>query len=203
MKSILLFAVFISLFFAKLSIAENKTNPMLFSVEKTNEIKSEEEILESLLYTKEEMIRILDALSRYLNKDKTQEKNEIIGGGSEIYNFTGKNIKNLANFDSSVYLDSILFFSKKNWSIWANGRKISNDDSSSDSVIVRNINEEFVDLSWMIHKGKWKIISTGQEEKYRNSFKENGDKIEIMFRLKPNQTYLLIDNKVIEGKENM
>lgn len=103
------------------------------------------------------------------------------------------------NAKSYVYLASILYNDKKNWAIWISGNKITSaDNDSKKELYVKSITHDEVKMRWTISISKWKILSGKSDESLAPKINENGQ-IEINFTLKPNQTFVLNANQVVEG----
>ena len=123
--------------------------------------------------------------------------------GNDLNAETGTDIAAKAAEESEksyIYLASIIYFTAKDWAIWINDQKITAETNSKDKEIyLKSVQKDRVKVVWKMNLTKWKIISG------RNSVelapKVNADnKIEIEFELKPNQTYILTSNNVVEGR---
>lgn len=108
-------------------------------------------------------------------------------------------LKNLENEKSYIYLASIIYFNSKNWIVWINDKKItSKTNDPQKELFVRSVTKDQVKILWKLSLSKWKIISGKKEEFAPKINSEN--QIEVRFQLKPNQTFILSSNKVVEGK---
>lgn len=100
---------------------------------------------------------------------------------------------------SYIYLASLLYFGKENWVIWINDKKITSDDNDmTNEFYVKNITKKSVNIVWKLGITKWKII-TGKSDDQIPEINEN-NQIVNNFKLEPNQTYILADNSITEGK---
>jgi len=100
---------------------------------------------------------------------------------------------------SYIYLASLLYFNQKSWVVWINDRKITSaENDPKNEFYIKNITKSSAELIWKLGITKWKII-TGKSE---DQIPEVNDDNQIVnsFKLKPNQTYVLIDNSIVEGR---
>lgn len=103
------------------------------------------------------------------------------------------------NEKSYIYLASLLYFNPNSWVVWINDKKITSDENDPEKEFyIKHINRNYIDLVWTLGVTKWKII-TGKND---NQLPEKNDKNQIVnsFKLRPNQTYVLADDSVVEGK---
>lgn len=107
--------------------------------------------------------------------------------------------KNRENEKSYIYLASIIYFSPKDWIVWINERKItSQTNDPKKELYVESIKKDRATILWKLSLSKWRVISGKSEDLAPKTNSDN--QIEIHFELKPNQTYILSANKVVEGK---
>jgi len=101
---------------------------------------------------------------------------------------------------ANVYLNSILYISKDNWSVWLNGQKITNETNDEDNELyLLEVSKNKVIVLWSVSISKWEIIVPDLE--YLKTVEVNEDnEVENIFTLRPNQTYLPIEDRVVEGK---
>lgn len=101
---------------------------------------------------------------------------------------------------ANVYLNSILYISPSRWSVWINNNKITNETNSSDSeIFILNVAKEKVIILWKVSLSKWEIIVPDPD--YLETVEINEyNEVENIFTLRPNQTYLPLEDKVIEGR---
>ena len=108
-------------------------------------------------------------------------------------------LKNQENEKSYIYLASVIYFNPKDWIVWINEKKItSKTNDPKKELFVESIRKDSAKILWKLNLSKWKIISGRKEEFAPKINAEN--QIEIRFELKPNQTFVLSSNKVVEGK---
>ncbi|HSQ97968.1 MAG TPA: hypothetical protein VLL98_04590 [Rickettsiales bacterium] len=110
--------------------------------------------------------------------------------------------KSLFNFGSGniyIYLNSIMYGSKNNWSIWINGNKITNLNNNSDEIKVLEVFPSLVKLAWTFDINQWEVINPNKIIPESN-YSVKDDKITLIFSLSPNQSFLPITNQIIEGK---
>ncbi len=108
-------------------------------------------------------------------------------------------LKNQENEKSYIYLASVIYFNPKDWIVWINEKKItSKTNDPKKELFVESIKKDSAKILWKLSLSKWKIISGRKEEFAPKTNSEN--QIEIRFELKPNQTFVLSSNKVVEGK---
>ncbi len=101
---------------------------------------------------------------------------------------------------SYIYLNSILYFPPNSWSVWVNDKKISSEDNKKTAEFyVKAIDNNEVNIIWTISISKWKILSGKKSESSAPKINKNSQ-VEISFRLKPNQTYILSSGTVVEGR---
>jgi hypothetical protein len=108
-------------------------------------------------------------------------------------------LKNQENEKSYIYLASVIYFNPKDWIVWINEKKItSKTNDPKKELFVESIRKDSAKILWKLSLSKWKIISGRKEEFAPKINSEN--QIEISFELRPNQTFVLSSNKVVEGK---
>ena len=97
---------------------------------------------------------------------------------------------------SRLHLGSVLYFSNKVWSVWINKKKITAaSNKESNEIYIQKINGQKVDIIWTLGLSKWKVLMGTNISPKVNSLNQ----IEIKITLHPNQTFLLRENKIIEG----
>ncbi len=161
----------------------------------------------SLMYDEEEIDNIARALDAYrngrdytvddalLSDEEKKEKARKLDGARKLYN---KEIEE--NERSYVYFASMMYFSPKDWTIWINNTKItSQDNKPQKEFFVRSIDQDGVRIRWSLGVSKWRILS-GKTLDNSEPKINNNNQVEIDLSLKPNQTYILGSNKIIEGR---
>ncbi len=104
------------------------------------------------------------------------------------------------NKKSFLYLGSVLYYSPQDWAIWINDVKVaSNDNHPKKEFFVRAIDSESVKVRWSLGISKWKIL-TGKNDDDQTPPVNADNQVVINFTLRPNQTYVLGTNSVVEGR---
>jgi hypothetical protein len=104
------------------------------------------------------------------------------------------------NERSKIHLGSILYFSENSWVIWLNKNKISaSDNKASNEFYVESIDGNEVVVLWSLSLTKWRVLS-GRSNNDDAPKTNASNRVTLRFTLMPNQTYLLRDDVVIEGK---
>jgi hypothetical protein len=101
---------------------------------------------------------------------------------------------------SYIYLASIMYYDPQDWVVWINDKKITTKNNiKKNELYIKKLNESQADIVWKLSVSKWKIISGKKSEE--SAPKINRDnQVEIYFTLKPNQTFMLVNNEVVEGR---
>jgi len=135
------------------------------------------------------MIQILTSLESGISFDQDDGK-KIVNGDAldEILDDT----------IISVYLNSILYISEDLWSVWANGEKIISYNDKNKEIRVLSISPDEVKFLWTISKIKWDIINANNTIK-KEVYTINDERVNMIFTLKPNQSFVPSLNKIIEG----
>ena len=101
---------------------------------------------------------------------------------------------------SYIYLASIIYFNQKDWVIWINDQKITpKTNQKSKELYIKKVHANQIDVIWKLSITKWKIISGKKSETIAPKINKD-NQIEVYFSLKPNQTFMLSNNSVVEGK---
>ncbi len=104
------------------------------------------------------------------------------------------------NEKSYIYLASLMYFNPKDWVIWINENKITSKNNAKEKELyVESVQKDQIKILWKLSISKWKIISGYSSERAIPKTNEN-NQIEIRFSLKPNQTFVLSTNTIVEGK---
>lgn len=162
-------------------------------------IKKVNRIYTSLMFTEENIKDIFKALpnssigipDQFINSPFANN-----GGNNQVED----NIV-FDNTSFSLYLNSIMYISPTNWAVWMNGNKITNLTNGSSDISVVAVSPLYVTFVWNVTSTQWDIINEKKlvpETKYKQ---ENG-LVHLYFTLSPNQTYLPVLNKVLEGNLN-
>ncbi len=104
------------------------------------------------------------------------------------------------NEKSYLYLASILYLSPKNWSIWIGDQKITAQTNDKNrELYVKSISKDKAKILWKLSLSKWKIITGKRSDESIPKINQN-NQVENVFEIRPNQTFMLNENKVMEGK---
>ncbi len=164
----------------------------------------------SLMFDDREIDNIERAVESYKNKqvfildENSENKQDPANSDSEDISEKIKNSlingqEDDLNPNSYIYLASIIYSSSDNWAIWLNNKKITSESNKSDKeLFVKSIDKNKVSIQWNVSPTKLKVLVGSKAE---DNFKTNANGlIEIKFSLRPNQTYILGNDKVVEGK---
>lgn len=152
----------------------------------------------SLMFSYDESVKIKEAVDSYRNdpldpilreeKLKSQESNQV-----------KEEDKN--ENQSNIYLASILFLNQNNWAVWINNEKINSENNNRDNeLFIKSISKNDINLIWQMSISKWKILSGYSAESNITPELNKDNKVEVLISLKPNQTFILKNSKIIEGK---
>ncbi|MBM3579348.1 MAG: hypothetical protein FJX34_01080 [Alphaproteobacteria bacterium] len=104
------------------------------------------------------------------------------------------------NEKSYIYLASIIYFGRDDWAVWINNQKITTaSNMESNEMYLTDVEPSRVKFLWRISVSKWKILS-GQKSEILAPKINDRNQVEIEFELHPNQTFMLTNRNVIEGK---
>lgn len=104
------------------------------------------------------------------------------------------------NEKSYIYLGSILYLTPKDWVVWINNQKITSTTNKIGSEIyVKSVEKDKVKIYWTLSVSKWKILSGNQSEESAPKINAK-NQVEVNFELKPNQTFVLSNGVVVEGR---
>jgi hypothetical protein len=161
--------------------------------------------LKSIMYDEEQFSNLEKAIEALRNNQSfVPEGEEINKQSAEDAKKQEEEIKKLEgseeNVKSYVFLSSIMYFSEKQWSLWINDKKfLANANSSENELYFKNVSQDRVSIVWRLSISKWKILSGKKSEEYAPKINEN-NQVEVEFSLKPNQTFILGSNKVVDGR---
>ncbi len=101
---------------------------------------------------------------------------------------------------SYIYLASIIYFNQNDWVVWINDQKITpKTNQKNKELYIKKVYSNQIDVIWKLSITKWKIISGKKSETIAPKINKD-NQIEVSFSLKPNQTFMLSNNSVVEGK---
>ena len=157
--------------------------------------------LQSLFFSDVEIAKIHEAMSMYLrgqgqNANLILDEDDYFNKASEAKQ---QDTQGRYYTYPQFFLESLVFHSDIDWSVWINGQKISHDsEDAGDKLKVRAIDKDKVDLEWA-PSDMAQVIMTA--EKWPNEEvtidRLNGT---VLFTLKPNQTFSSYVLRVLEGK---
>jgi len=104
------------------------------------------------------------------------------------------------NEKSFVYLASIIYFSPNDWAAWINDQKITNQTNNKDKELYLSwVKNDSAKVVWKLSLSKWRILSGQKSDSTPPNINQN-NQVQLEFELKPNQTFALNTNKVLEGR---
>ena len=203
-KNILLFLLV--LFFFNDTIAEeiveqtNQQNQAQKNQSQTNYYQS----YNSIMFSNENIKDISATFPRFYyllnNKGKTASEDEIKQAlDAENISKSRENLVNLEDTNIYIYLNSIMYISKNAWSVWINDSKITNENNENRDIIIKKITPNYINIVWSFDLNQWDIVNPNKiipEDMYK--IKDNI--VSIFLRMSPNQTYIVRDNKIWEGR---
>lgn len=155
------------------------------------ESELESKIISSIMFTREDQTKLANLFLSI--EGRIPYNPNIIAANEE------KQKKERENIRSYIYLGSLMFFDEKNWAVWLNEKKINyrNNDENNE-LYIKYIDKNKVHVVWNLGISKWKII-TGKSD---SEVPPLNDKNMIVneFNLMPNQTFILSNKTVMEGK---
>lgn len=161
----------------------------------------------SLMFTDDEnsnIERAIDSLKNnqiYSPEETEEEKAEAEADPNEKKEVPKvEEKKSDENEKSYIYLASIIYFTAQDWVVWVNEQKITpKTNDRTKELYLRSVQKDQVDIMWTISLSKWKILSGRKSETSAPKINAN-NQVEVGFKLKPNQTFILSTNSVVEGK---
>jgi len=185
---------------------DKKTTSANLAISKDSIAKNLENILnkvplKSLMFDQAQY----DNIEKAIEAMKNNEPLVIDGISSDELN--GKNPKKDKNEDelednakSYLYLSSIIFLSDKNWSLWINNKRYNfQNNLPSKELYFKEVSTDYAKIIWSLSISKWKILSGKNSESLAPKINDK-NQVEVEFTLKPNQTYILTQNKVVNGR---
>jgi hypothetical protein len=161
--------------------------------------------LKSLMYDEEQFNNLEKAIEAMRNNQSfVPEGEEAQKASDENAKKQDEELKKLEssedNVKSYVFLSSIMYFSEKQWSLWINDKKfMASGNTIENELYFKNISQDRATIVWKLSISKWKILSGKKSEEYAPKINEN-NQVEVEFTLKPNQTFILGLNKVVDGR---
>lgn len=203
-KNILLFLLV--LFFFNDTIAEeiieqtNRQNQTQKNQSQTNYYQS----YNSIMFSNENIKDISATFPRFYyllnNKGKIASEDEVKQTlDTENISKSRENLVNLEDTNIYIYLNSIMYISKNAWSVWINDSKITNENNENRDIIIKKITPNYINIVWSFDLSRWDIVNPNKiipEDMYK--IKDNI--VSIFLKISPNQTYIVRDNKILEGR---
>lgn len=170
------------------------TNDLVGTLLGTNKVSS-------LMFSDEELSNLDYAIDSLKNgriyTDQKDPKN--IAGSGRDAKTKGLNTDE-ENEKSYIYLASIIYYSANDWALWINNLKITSESNKNNKeLFVKEIYPSGAKIVWSLSVSKWKILSGAKDEDSTPKLNAKNN-VEISFVLKPNQTFILGSNRVVEGR---
>ncbi|MDD2840161.1 MAG: hypothetical protein PHY80_03470 [Rickettsiales bacterium] len=160
------------------------------------------QIFKSIMFSTNDVEEISKTLPRfkYLNEFKQEDNNiKTSQFSKQSSDIKQKSIFNFGEGSIYIYLNSIMYVSQNDWSVWISGNKITNLTNDSGEIKVLDIFPSLVRLAWTFDLNQWEVINPNKlipESNY--IIKDNT--VTLIFSLSPNQSFLPTMNQTIEGK---
>ncbi len=104
------------------------------------------------------------------------------------------------NEKSYIYLASIMYYTPKEWVVWINDKKITSEtNKDTKELYLKSVEKDQISVLWSVSATKLKVLLGKKADDLNLKMNEN-NQIEVRFILKPNQTFILGSNSVVEGK---
>ncbi len=104
------------------------------------------------------------------------------------------------NSKSFLYLSSIMYYSKHDWTVWLNNKKItSNNNDKNAEFYVMNIDNQKAKIKWTLSATKWRILTGKKGESDAPNLNEK-NQVSTFVTLYPNQTFILGSKRIVEGQ---
>ena len=161
--------------------------------------------LKSLMFDDEQYSNIENAIEAMRNNQAfVPEGAELTKQSDEEAKKQAEEQKNVEasedNAKSYIYLSSIMVFSPQSWSLWINETKyMASSNKEDNELFFKDLSQDRVTVIWRLSISKWKILSGKKSEEYAPKI-NSANQVEVEFTLKPNQTFILSSNKVVDGK---
>ncbi len=150
----------------------------------------------SLMFNDEELSNIDRAIEAFQNNQQFVPEGEERSQEAE----NKKEEESLDNEKSFIYLASIIYFGQKDWAVWINDQKITNSsNSAAREIYLSSVKNDSVAITWKLSLSKWRILSKQNSDAVPPNLNLD-NQVELEFVLRPNQTFALNTNKVIEGR---
>lgn len=158
------------------------------------------QIFKSVMFSTKDVDDISKTLPRFKYLSEFKQEDEDPQEALKRIDVKQKSIFNFGEGNIYIYLNSIMYASKNEWSIWVSGNKITNLTNEGDGDIkVLDISPYSVKLAWTFDLNQWEVINPNKlipESNY--TIKDNT--VVLRFLLSPNQSFLPATNQIIEGR---
>jgi len=161
--------------------------------------------IKSLMFDDEQFNNLENAIEAMRNDQAfVPEGSEISKMNDEEAKKRAEELKNVEasedNAKSYIYLSSIMFFSPESWSLWINDIKfLAKSNKIENELFFKDLSSDKVTVIWKLSISKWKILSGKKSEESAPKI-NSSNQVEVEFTLKPNQTFILGSNKVVDGR---
>ena len=157
-------------------------------------VVSKKKKMTSLMFDKKDYRKVEKALYAYLN-EQVYTPDAIAQEKSDEPEESREEI----NKKSYVYLASILYFGDKHWAAWVNDNKITSDfNKKENEFYLHSVSTNKATVVWSISASKWRVLMGKRAESMESRINEN-NQVVVEFELRPNQTYVLGSESVVEG----
>ncbi len=185
----------------KSQIIKPENSPI--SADNINKISSS---IETILLNKKATSLMFDD-EQNSNIERAVDSFKSIGSADyKKYDTAGQDLADLSqqsyeeNEKSYIYLGSIIYLTPKDWAVWINNQKITyTTNKKTSEIYVKSVESGKVKISWSLSVSKWKILSGNQSEESTPKVNSR-NQVEVNFELKPNQTFVLSNISVVEGR---
>lgn len=188
------------LFSKSLFAQENNQNSESSKVNSSDLVKEIENELSNIFIKKDEISSLMfsESDSEAINRAVESLRSGVIYIPEFIIPDVIVEEKKPIHQESTVYLASIMYIDKNNWTVWINDKKITSDNNrKGNELFLSSVTKYEISVTWTLSHTKWQILRGNT--RIDNMRENEKEQIEIWFKLKPHQTYLLIGNVVAEG----
>jgi hypothetical protein len=145
----------------------------------------------SLFFTKKEMDNLISIFrDQKLKSDTSQEQFSLLDV-----------VEGQQKISTVIFLNSILFLNKNNWTIWVNDKRMSSDDEGTNDLKVLSITNSKVKFLWKVSRTKWEIMMPNFNFEKSISKLTEDNSVETVFTLQTNQTFIPQTGDIIEGRK--
>lgn len=163
-----------------------KAPSLMFEADQTNNVdKAVESLKSNQVYTPDGVTPTDTAAEdKKKNNDAAKEEEKKVQESEKSY----------------IYLASIIYTSPNDWAVWINKQKFTPKANPKDGELyLKRVDNDRVAILWTLSMSKWRIIS-GQKSDAIAPKVNDKNQVEIDFELRPNQTFILSQNAVVEGR---